>query len=41
MVEVDETGSFKYKTYKDFVNKINQPLTLFEKETSFMSLNIS
>ena len=40
MVEVDETGSFKYKTYEDFVNKINQPLTLFEKETSFMSLTL-
>ena len=32
MVEVDETGSFKYKTYEDFVNKINQPLLFLKKK---------
>ena len=40
MVEVDNNGSYKYKTYDNFINEINQPLSLFEKQTSFMSLTL-
>ena len=40
MIEKDENNLFKYKTYNDFINEINKPLSLFEKETSYMSLTI-
>jgi YidC/Oxa1 family membrane protein insertase len=40
MVEVDNNGSYKYKTYDNFIDEINQPLSLFEKQTSFMSLTL-
>ena len=40
MVELDEKGQYKYKTYSSFFNDENKPLSLFEKETSLMSLTI-
>ena len=40
MIEKDENNLFKYKTYNDFINEINKPISLFEKETSYMSLTI-
>lgn len=40
MVELDGNGLYKYRTYQDFVNEENKPLSLFEKETSKMSLSL-
>jgi YidC/Oxa1 family membrane protein insertase len=40
MVELDEKGQYKYRTYNSFFNDENKPLSLFEKETSQMSLTI-
>ena len=40
MVELDEKGQYKYRTYSSFFNDENKPLSLFEKETSLMSLTI-
>ena len=40
MVELDEKGQYKYRTYSSFFNDENKPLSLFEKETSQMSLTI-
>jgi len=41
MVELNEDGQYKYKTHKNkFIDSINEPLRLFEKETSEMSLRI-
>ena len=40
MVELDENGQYKYRTYSSFFNDENKPLSLFEKETSQMSLTI-
>ena len=40
MVELDENGQYKYRTYSSFFSDENKPLSLFEKETSQMSLTI-
>ena len=40
MVELDESGNYKYKTYNSFFTDENKPISLFEKETSQMSLTI-
>jgi len=40
MVELDESGQYKYRTYNSFFNEENKPISLFEKETSQMSLTI-
>ena len=40
MVELTEKGLYKYKTHNDFVNNINEPLSLFEESTSSMSLTL-
>jgi len=40
MVELDENGQYKYRTYSSFFSEENKPLSLFEKETSQMSLTI-
>lgn len=40
MVELDENGQFKYRTYNSFFSDENKPISLFEKETSQMSLTI-
>jgi len=40
MVELDNNGLFKYRTYNSFINDENKPLSLFEKESSQMSLTI-
>ena len=40
MVELDESGQYKYRTYNSFFNDENKPISLFEKETSQMSLTI-
>ena len=40
MVELDENGHFKYRTYNSFFSDENKPISLFEKETSQMSLTI-
>ena len=38
MIEKSEDGKYKYKTHHDFVNDIEEPLSLFEKNSSTMSL---
>ena len=38
MIEKSEDGKYKYKTHHDFVNEIEEPLSLFEKGSSTMSL---
>ena len=38
--DLDENGQYKYRTYSSFFNDENKPLSLFEKETSQMSLTI-
>ena len=40
MVELDERGQYKYRTYNSFFSNVNKPISLFEKETSQMSLTI-
>ena len=40
MVELDENGQYKYRTYNSFFSDENKPISLFEKETSQMSLTI-
>ena len=40
MVEKNDEGQYKYKTHHDFVNEIENPLALFEKKTSSMSLTL-
>ena len=40
MVELDESGQYKYRTYNSFFSDENKPISLFEKETSQMSLTI-
>jgi YidC/Oxa1 family membrane protein insertase len=40
MVEKDVNGFYKYKTHKAFVSDSNKPLMLFDKETSYMSLDL-
>ena len=40
MVELDESGQYKYRTYNSFFSDENKPISLFEKETSHMSLTI-
>ena len=40
MVELDENGKYKYRTYNSFFSDENKPISLFEKETSQMSLTI-
>ena len=40
MVELDNNGLFKYRSYNSFINDENKPLSLFEKESSQMSLTI-
>ena len=38
MIEKSDDGKYKYKTHHDFVNEIEEPLSLFEKGSSTMSL---
>jgi YidC/Oxa1 family membrane protein insertase len=38
MIEKSDDGKYKYKTHHDFVNEIEEPLSLFEKNSSTMSL---
>ena len=38
MIEKSADGKYKYKTHHDFVNDIEEPLSLFEKNSSTMSL---
>ena len=40
MVELDEDGLFKYRTYQDFIDNENNPISLFEEKTSRMSLSL-
>ena len=40
MVELDENGQYKFRTYNSFFSDENKPISLFEKETSQMSLTI-
>ena len=40
MVELDESGNYKYRTYNSFFSDENKPISLFEKETSQMSLTL-
>ena len=40
MVELDDNGLFKYRTYQDFLNNENNPISLFEEKTSAMSLSL-
>ena len=40
MVELDDNGLFKYRTYQDFINNENNPISLFEEKTSQMSLSL-
>ena len=40
MVELDDNGLFKYRTYQDFINNENNPISLFEEKTSAMSLSL-
>ena len=40
MVELGDNGLFKYRTYQDFINNENNPLSLFDEETSTMSLSL-
>ena len=37
MVELDEI-IFKYRTYQDFINNENNPISLFEEKNFSMSL---
>ena len=32
MVELDDNGLFKYRTYQDFFNNENNPISLFEEK---------
>ena len=38
MIEKSDDGKYKYKTHHDFVNDIEEPLSLFERNSSTMSL---
>ena len=38
MIEKSDDGKYKYKTHHDFVSEIEEPLSLFEKSSSTMSL---
>ena len=40
MIEKDLNGLYKYKTHKAFVSETNEPLMLFDKETTYMSLDL-
>ena len=40
MVELTDKGLYKYKTHNDFVNNVNEPLSLFDERTSSMSLTL-
>lgn len=40
MVEKDTSGTYLYRTHKDFVSDTNLPMALFEKETSSMNLTL-
>ena len=40
MVELDDNGLYKYRTYQDFINNENHPISLFEEKTSKMSLSL-
>ncbi|MBM77998.1 MAG: membrane protein insertase YidC [Crocinitomicaceae bacterium] len=40
IVELNKDGEYKYKTHTDFVNNVNNPIRLFNKENSFQSLRI-
>ena len=40
MVELDDNGLYKFRTYHDFINNENNPMSLFEEETSKMSLSL-
>ncbi len=40
LVELKPDGIYKYRTHGDFVDSINNPIKLFEKENSYQSLRI-
>ena len=40
LVELNPDGIYKFRTHADFVDSINNPVKLFDKETSFQGLRI-
>ena len=41
LIEKDENGNYIYKTHNDFINTINNPIQLFEEQTSNQELSFN